>query len=84
MPRALRTFCKWCGVGVMLGASPTAFVLLASNVQSLFSNSASIVEKIWTVEDLSSMAGSSTMTAAVSSLTTAAHGSRASALKLDE
>ena len=46
-------------------------MLLASDVQPLFFKSVSLVEAIWTAEDLPSMAEGSTMAAAVSFLANA-------------
>lgn len=73
MPLTPGTFCNMSGF--MVGF--VAFVLLMSEVLPLFSTNTWVVEEIWTAEDISSMAGSSTMAAAVGYLTSVSARSRA-------
>ncbi|CAN0384481.1 unnamed protein product [Laminaria digitata] len=69
---------------VVIGLIASAMVLLTIDAYPNLFSIGSVVEEIWTAEDLSSMAESSTMAAAGSFLTAAAHGWRAPALKFDE
>ena len=68
-----------------LGSVLAAILLLASDVRSL-SNKKSIAttDKLWTAQDLSTMAKTKTMEAAVSFLTSAVQATGARALQLDE
>lgn len=80
MPLTSATVCNMSGF--MVGF--IAFVLLMSEILPLFSNNTLVVEEIWTAEDLSSMAGSSTMAAAVGYLTSVSARSRAFEREYDE
>ena len=70
----------------VLGVVLAAVLLLASDARSLVDGKKSIaaVDKVWTSQDLSTMAKTKTMEAAVSFLTSAVQPTGAPALQLDE
>ena len=70
----------------VLGGVLAAVLLLASDARSLVDGKKSIaaVDKVWTSQDLSTMAKTKTMEAAVSFLTSAVQSTGAPALQLDE
>ena len=70
----------------VLGGVLAAVLLLASDARSLVDGKKSIaaVDKVWTSQDLSTMAKTKTMEAAVSFLTSAVQAAGAPALQLDE
>ena len=84
MPPSWSTVCDWLDFMIHAFMAVSAVVLLAPAVYPNLSSNVSIVEEIWIAEDLSSMAGSSTMVAALSFLTGGAHKSGAPALTLAE
>lgn len=87
MPPSWSTVCDRLGwvVPALLLVSSLGYDYLLPDVDpNLSGNAFSAVGEIWTAEDLSSMARSGTMAAAVSCLTDAAHEPGAAALKLDE
>ena len=82
MPPPSSTICNVRGL--KLGTFLIAFVLLVSEVLPFFSSGASVVEEIWTAEDLSSMAGSTTVSAAVGYLTNVMYRPRLLEREYDE
>lgn len=70
--------------GVILGTFLVAAAFLVTELLSLLFKSSSVVEEVWTAEDLSSMAGSSTVAAAVGYLTSVSVRSRAFEREYDE
>ena len=70
----------------VLGGVLAAVLLLASDARSLVDGKKSIaaVDKVWTSQDLSTMAKTKTIEAAVSFLTSAVQATGAPALQLDE